>query len=137
MERSHTALWLGERAILPSCAQSLGHQMGPVSSRPRFGPVVTQDGPDPYPMASIDPQHLVDEAPMVWVWRTGPRTMATTAQRVKTSMARELVHLAHALELADVERIHADVSAGPTAGQAEPEGLVLSGRFGHQPVVAA
>ena len=49
----------------------------------------------------------------------------------------ELVHLAHALELADVEAVDADELARATRGQAEPEGLVFSGRLGDSPVVAA
>jgi len=46
----------------------------------------------------------------------------------------ELVHLAHDLELADVEAVEADELARTARGQAEPEGLVFSGGVGdHQP----
>ena len=50
----------------------------------------------------------------------------------------ELVHLANALELADVKAVEADELARTTAGQAEPEGLVLRAASGTtNPVVAA
>ena len=41
----------------------------------------------------------------------------------------ELVHLAHALELADVEAVDADELARTARSEAEPEGLVVSGRL--------
>ena len=49
----------------------------------------------------------------------------------------ELVHLAHALELADVEAVQADELARTPGGQAEPEGLVLCAASVTRPVVAA
>ena len=49
----------------------------------------------------------------------------------------ELVHLAHALELADVEAVQADELARTPRGQAEPEGLVLPAASVTSPVVAA
>ena len=45
----------------------------------------------------------------------------------------ELVHLAHALQLADVEAVQADELARTAGGQAEPEGLVLPRRLGQKP----
>ena len=45
----------------------------------------------------------------------------------------ELVHLADAFEVADVEAVDADELARPTARQAEPEGLVVSRRLGDEP----
>ena len=44
----------------------------------------------------------------------------------------ELVHLAHALQVPDVEAVQADQLTGTAGGQAEPEGLVVPGRLGHQ-----
>ena len=41
----------------------------------------------------------------------------------------ELVHLAHTLQLPDVEAVQADQLTGASGGQAEPEELVVSGRF--------
>ena len=83
-------------------------------------------------MAPIGAQHLVDEA-------SGHRSVGRAEHDGHESPAGEdvdggeLVHLAHALELADVELIHADELARTTGGQAEPEGLVLPGRLGQKP----
>jgi hypothetical protein len=51
---------------------------------------------------------------------------------VKTSMALSLGARADAFELADVEAVEADELARTVAGQAEPEGLVVSGGVGEQ-----
>ena len=57
--------------------------------------------------------------------------MAVTAEPGEDVDGRQLVHLARALELVDVEAVEADELARTTTGQAEPEGLVLALGVGH------
>ena len=71
----------------PMVRDPLGHQGADEGAGDVFGTVVAQHGPDPYPVAPIGAQHLVDEAGRHGRRWAVPSTMATKAQRVKTSMA--------------------------------------------------
>ena len=70
----------------PLVTQALGHQVGPKVAGHVLGTVVAEDGADPDPVTPIV-RSTWSMKRMVWVRCTGPSTMATMAQRVKTSMA--------------------------------------------------
>jgi hypothetical protein len=116
----------------PLVAQTLGDQVGPEVSCFVLGPVVREDGPDPHPVAPVVAQDLVDEAHGVGGVDRAEHD-GDDRPAGEDVDGGELVHLAHPLELADVEGIHADELARTPAGQAEPEGLLLPGRFGQEP----
>ena len=83
--------------------------------------LVAEHGPNPHPVTPIGPEQLVDEAggmgAVDWAEHDGDECPAG-----KDVDGRELVALAHALEIADVERIHADELARTSGGQQNRKG---------------
>ena len=135
--RSQTALWLGERAGMRTWRSPLAARASTKVPAMYSGPLSVKHRPDPDAVTAIETQGLVDEA-----GRHGAVGRAQhdgdDGEAGEDVDGGELVHLAHALELADVEAVEADELARATRGQAEPEGLVLARGVGHhQPVVAA
>jgi len=114
-------------------AQSLGRQGVDEGAGDVLGPVVGQDRPHRDPVTAIEPQRMVDES---GAHGTGGRTQhdGDHGEAGEDIDGGELVALAHALELADVEAVEADELARTARGQAEPEGLVFAlGVWDHQP----
>src|SRR5664280_1162674 len=96
-----------------------------------LGSVVGEHGSDLDPVTAVEPEDVVDEAHGVVM---GDRSEhdhddGPAGEDVDGS---ELVHLAHALQLADVEAVQADELAQTPGGQAEPEEMLVSGCVGQE-----
>src|SRR5664279_4675264 len=96
-----------------------------------LGSVVGEHGSDLDPVTTVEPEDVVDEAHGVGM---GDRSEhdhddGPAGEDVDGS---ELVHLAHPLQLPDVEAVQADELARTPGGQAEPEELLVPGCVGQE-----
>ena len=135
-KRSTTALWLGERGGMRTWGSPLAARAALKADTLYSGPLSREHGADPHPVAPVVGEQALEEAQRD-ARRRGAHHEPDEGEAGEDVDGAELVHLAHALELADVEAVDADELARAAGGQAEPEGLVVAAASVSSPVVAA